>query len=282
MFVKWEEVEKLQTIEELREALTREIAEYREEVRGIAQMELDEGEEAEYEYEYEYEGEVDADMVTEPETIVQSPTRGRPSEVDTENIPDSPCERTGSPVRTKLSMAAAAGRSPTLSPRRKRQSSPYTPRTPRTPGPNGDESTAGQTPGGRRHTRRSSSQSMHRRSMSFLFGGGMKMSSLAMTAASGPAAVTTASSAEYTAGTVGGTAGSIAGRRSRAPSATIADLNSLRPLIRHLSTTNLSDLNPPLATDDEPLMTEGTPDEGPIIMSRRGSRARRPTLNGKQ
>jgi mitogen-activated protein kinase 7 len=287
VFDKWEEVEKLQTLDELREALTNEITEYRAEVRGLAQMELEEGiANGEYTYAYEDEDgeEVDVDVeVAEPAEIevepellpedqVTSPSRhGRPAIVDTTNVPDSPCERTGSPVRTKLGLAAAAGRSPTLSPRRPRQSSPYAPRTPRTPRTPGEE-------GARtRHTRRSSSQSAHRRSMSFLFGSGLAMSSLAMTPAAGApgSGAITSGESTATAGTAG-TAGAMTGPRSRAPSAAGADFSSLGPIIRQLSTTNLADMGNAL-TDDEPLMTEGS-DDGHIVIGRgrRGSRPRGP------
>lgn len=276
VFDRWEEVESLQTIEELRAALTQEIAEYRAEVRGLAQLEAGFDPSTDYEYASEVE-----EGSTETETA--EPEEMKEIHVDTTKTPESPSEWTGSPdVRTKLGIAAAGGRSPTLSPRRPRQQShsPMAARTPRTPATSGSEASFGHSAASSRRPSRRSSSHNPRRSMSFLFGGGMTMSSLAMTSTNGPqaTAVATASSAESANSTW--TAGSMSGRRSRAPSgasASVTDMASLRPLLRQLSTANLAELKQAMATDDEPLITHSPSGEGPIVMSRRGSRGRRST-----
>ncbi|TXT12913.1 hypothetical protein VHUM_01314 [Vanrija humicola] len=274
-FEKWQQVESLQTIEELREAITREIAEYRAEVRGLAELE-----EGFVEDEFDEE-EDELDHGDELEEVVEEP------ELASEELTLSP-DRT----RTALGAAAMAGRSPrprrtALPPttrrsrdtspiaRRSRDTSPYTPVTGisedsfgHSAGPPSGASTMGRT------ARRSSSHSVtHRRSMSFLFGGGLGMTGLSMTAASGPnapgpnsTAIGTGSSGEYT-------AGSVSGRRSRAPSSSAGggEMGSLRPLIRRLSTANLTELH---ATDDEPLITN-SPSDGPITLNVKGRRGSR-------
>lgn len=348
VFDKWAEVEQLQSMEELRAAVTREIAEYRAEVRGMAEEAGDEDDEDDHDHEHGYEEgayqyEVEGSGVhSEPLSTDVSAResfdsvrddfaasiRGRLG-VNAAHVGGagagggtlpSPSPRTLSPdhIRSKLGHMAQAGRSPTLSPRRtldrvqgrsrsqsrsrSRDVSPYTPGTAISAiseesfghsaggGAGGAHSHVGashmgmsQTVAQRRPRRSSSVASLKRRSMSFLFGGGFGggIGMTSMTAAGGAggkeeSAIATASSGEHT-------AGSMVGRRSRAPSGTA----SLRPLIRQLSTTNLEDLHraEALATDDEPLITHSpgqrsgsnpnSASDGALSMSmsRRSSRA---------
>lgn len=276
-FDKWEEVEGLQTVEELREAITREISEYRAEVRGLA--ELGDGFDDEYEYdEDEIEAEDEEDYEEEDEIVAE------PEEV-LNTVPEAeavvvPQTRFSELQRSGLGLARP--RSPSMSPRMRRVTLPGQRRatkrdeSPATPGTTVSEESFGHAPHAAtvgRHSRRSSNHSTHsvshRRSMNFLFGGASGMTSLSMTSASGgPAASnadgTAVSSAEYT-------AGSVVGRRSRAPSSTV-DLGSLRPLIRQLSATNISDMR--INTDDEPLHTDKSP-RPTCMTSRRSSRGSR-------
>lgn len=277
-FDKWEEVEGLQTIEELREAITREISEYRAEVRGLAELGDGFGDD-EYEYEEE-EGEAEGEeeyeeYVEEPEEVLNEPEAVA---VPQHRFPEA----------QRSALGISQPRSPSASPRSRRVTLPNQRRatkreeSPATPGTTISEESFGHTPHAAtvgRHSRRSSNISTHsvshRRSMSFLFGG---MTSLSMTSASGPAAAApdangpAVSSAEYTAGS------SVVGRRSRAPSSTV-DLGSLRPLIRQLSATNIADMR--INTDDEAMHSEKSP--RPIQMtSRRSSRGSRGSKSSRR
>lgn len=201
-FDKWEEVEGLQTIEELRAAITREISEYRNEVRGLSPL----GESFEDSFEYDEEGEEEV-VVDEPDELSEIP----------EDEAVAPGDRSVSDPSHP-----SDSRSPSVSPTRRRVPLP--------------EDKMAFKPG----MRRASSNSVtHRRSMSFLFGGVGGMTSLSMTSAAGAgpkdSALATGSSTDIT------PASTMAGRRSRAPSSTV-DLGSLRPLIRQLSATNLADM----------------------------------------
>ncbi|KLT40954.1 kinase-like protein [Cutaneotrichosporon oleaginosum] len=269
VFDKWEEVEGLQTVDELREAITREIAEYRAEVRGLA--ELADGFDDEYEYdedELEADGELYEDEVEE---LVQEPEIDE--SVEAVAVPQT---RFADSQREDLGIQPAL--SPNASPRVRRVTLPNQRRvsrrdeSPATPVTNVSEESFGHTPGaGARptHSRRSSTQSTqsvtHRRSMSFLFGGVGGMTSLSMSSTKGAAggnAVddTAVSSAEYTANSM---------RRSRAPSSTV---DALRPLIRQLSASNLADMR--INTDDQPLHSDKSPRPG-MMISRRSSRGSR-------
>ncbi|BEJ11656.1 hypothetical protein CspHIS471_0201160 [Cutaneotrichosporon sp. HIS471] len=279
VFDKWEEVEGLQTVEELREAITREISEYRAEVRGLA--ELADGFDDEYEYDedefeadgeqYDEEEEEEEEEEDEEEELVQEPERDESGETVVE-----PQTRFVDNQRGDLGVQPT--RSPSASPRVRRVTLPNHRRTsrrdesPATPITNVSEESFGHTPGVAAvrpaHSRRSSSHSVtHRRSMSFLFGGVGGMTSLSMSstkgAAGGDAADGTAvSSAEYT-------GSSMVGRRSRAPSGTV---DALRPLIRQLSATNLAEMR--INTDDQQQHSDKSPRPG-MITSRRSSRGSR-------
>ncbi len=271
MFDKWEEVEGLQTIEELREAITREISEYRAEVRGLA--ELADGFDDEYEYD---EDELEADgeqYEDEVEELVQEP------EID-ESVEAVAVPQTRFADNQRGDLGIQPARSPSASPRVRRVTLPNQRRasrrdeSPATPITHVSEESFGHTPGAAvrpTHSRRSSNQSTHsvthRRSMSFLFGGVGGMTSLSMSSTKGAAGGnaedgTAVSSAEYT-------ANSMVGRRSRAPSSTV---DALRPLIRQLSATNLADMR--INTDDQPLHSDKSPRPG-MMASRRSSRGSR-------
>lgn len=269
VFDKWEEVEGLQTVEELREAITREISEYRAEVRGLA--DLADGFDDDYEYD-EDELEADGELYDEEAVeLVQEPEIDESAEAVA--IPQT---RFADSHRSDLGIQPA--RSLSTSPRVRRVTLPNQRRatrrdeSPATPITNVSEESFGHTATASAvrpaHSRRSSSHSVtHRRSMSFLFGGVGGMTSLSMSstkgAAGGEAADGTAvSSAEYT-------ASSMMGRRSRAPSSTV---DALRPLIRQLSATNLADMR--INTDDQPQHSDKSPRPG-MMTSRRSSRGSR-------
>lgn len=236
-FDKWEEVEGLQTVEELRAAITREISEYRNEVRGLGPL----GQSFEDSFEYDEEGE--EDTIDEPEQLVEIP--------EDEAIAPGPADLTVPDVAS-----GSKSRSPSVSPARRLVPLPKN---------SDDEKPAPSRPS----VRRSSTYSVsHRRSMSFLFGGVGGMTSLSMSSTAGAgtkeSALATGSSADAT------TAGTMAGRRSRAPSSTV-DLGSLRPLIRQLSATNIADMRP--NTDDDGAHSE--PPDVLQMVSRPSSRGSR-------
>lgn len=253
IFNKWEEVESLQTIPELREAITREIAEFREEVRTIQPIdeEIDEEDFEEAVVFGDQAGEVSASPIH-----FASPSRGGPglsprvaTYSDLGVSPHSssiPLPRQGepstSPLASKIPLARATSRDRGRS-RDLREGTPPTPATALTP-LSEDSFSAGPMTG--RTSRRSSGLSMHgRRPTSFLFsnplGGGMTPMSTIISLPAGLAgqAGATSISPSHVAGLPSASAGGYARPRSRAPSST-GDF--MRPLIRQLSTVGLENL----------------------------------------
>lgn len=265
VFDKWEQVEGLETIEELREAITREIEEYRAEVRNvIIESDEDEDEEEDPE-EYDLEGNTE-------ETITGlSPARHPTDETSTVPFPRS---TSLSPTITQKDLGHG------ISPRTQMQQLPVISRTrsrgrgtgstPQSPALEESSSTSSTgVPISRTSSRRTSGYSMQgRRPASFLFspfGNGMTPLPSNISQANGGAGIgqnaginqmsnlnaissSTGSSAGLPSGGPGGSTianghGHSAsmdfynGRRSRAPSAT--GEFSLRPLIRQLSTVGM-------------------------------------------
>ncbi|GMK56218.1 hypothetical protein CspeluHIS016_0300580 [Cutaneotrichosporon spelunceum] len=302
VFDKWEQVESLQTVEELREAVTREIAEYRAEVRGLAGLADSFDDEYEYdEDEFEADGELseeeaeaeqleelqeeEEEQVTEVVVLEEVVVVKEEVVVDEDEqqqlVQESEAGEgeTGAGPQTQFvddeweGMPMQRTRSPSASPRVRRVTLPNQRRTGgRDQSPVTSVSNISEQAATARPARRSSSRSVaHRRSMSFLFGGVGGMTSLSMTSAKGPAGDTAdgtaVSSAEYT-------ANSIVGLRSRAPSGT---MDALRPLIKQLSSSNLAAMR--INTDDQQQHSDKSPRPGMVMSGRssRGSRSRRPS-----
>ena len=259
VFDKWEQVEGLETIEELREAITREIEEYRAEVRNVI-IESDEDEDEEPEREQE---EYDEMMEGDTQETITGPSPSK------DGTPSFPFPRTaslsptisqkdlGHGVSPRTAMSQLPGISRTRSRGRGTSSTPQSPAL--------EESGSGSNMGApisRTSSRRTSGYSMQgRRPASFLFspfGNGMTPLPSNNGGGAGGGGVNIpsnlnaiASSAESSAGGPGHTQGQghghghghsaslefYNGRRSRAPSST--GEFSLRPLIRQLSTVGI-------------------------------------------
>lgn len=265
VFDKWEQVEGLETIEELREAITREIDEYRAEVRNIVIESEDEDEDCDLDPqvdEYDMlEGESEQTITVSPSKPLASPT------VPPRNAPSA--SASASPTISQKDLGIG------LSPRTIMNSLPavtrtrsrgrgHTPQSPAT-----EEFQGVGVPISRTSSRRTSGHSMQgRRPASFLFspfGSGMtplpstigQATSTAMGQGPGQGASNLYAISSSTAGSSAGVPGpggayghghahsasldyhtsAAAGRRSRAPSTT-GDF-SLRPLIRQLSTVGM-------------------------------------------
>ncbi|EJT49955.1 MAP kinase [Trichosporon asahii var. asahii CBS 2479] len=268
-FNQWEQVEGLETTEELKAALTKEIIEYRAEVRGMAEQDmLDELEQQRQQQSQHLAVQPSADVnmsqgkrVADEDLYVDAAKRQVVEDSDDE---DSPVV-----IKSKLGLAAQAGRSPRIGGRKRLESDASVRSVASVASAVSSSSGASVVPGsqivaGPRH-RRSSSRSSVRRSMS-LFGTVGGMAALAMTAA------TPKKEEEDTASE--GIYSSMVERRNRAASNTTVD--SLRPLIRHLSTTSLADLgikSPDALTDDEPLIRH-SPHHSPRPSGLRRGRSR--------
>lgn len=256
LFNKWEEVESLQTIPELRAAITREIAEFREEVRTI--QTFDDEEEVEVE-----ELDEQVVLVSQSGEIVASPVHSTlqsqagpsisPRSAMYGDVGVSPhtvtvplprnAESTSSPLGSKIPLSRNTSRERGRSRDSQRDSNPPTPATALSTLSEDSFSAAPMTG---RISRRSSGISMHgRRPTSFLFsnplGGGMTPMS---TIVSLPGANTTSPLQSHVAGlpsaTTSGYPEGYARPRSRAPSST-GEFN-MRPLMRQLSTVGLDHL----------------------------------------
>lgn len=250
LFSKWEEVESLQTLPELREAITREIKEFREEVRTIP--DLSDEEEL---VDDEDDSAIDDVGLTASPMGLPGHSRFSPRSQSHHDVGISPTsstvplprqsDRGHSPLSARIPLTRETSRERSRS-RDIRDASPHTPATALS-AVSEDSISAGPMTG--RTSRRSSGMSMTfapgRRPTSFLFsnplGGGMTpmsnsvpVASNMTTGASGGATV----SGLPTAG-IGGDGW--ARPRSRAPSST-GEFASLRPLIRQLSTVGLDAL----------------------------------------
>jgi hypothetical protein len=260
VFEKWEEVESLQTIQELRDAITREIAEFREEVRGIAAYSDNDSDENDNDEE---------DVLTMHSKADTSPQADR-SRLPLGTSPSSTgyfdttsplssgvalprhAETGTSPLSHRIPLSRITSRDRSRS-RDLRDASPHTPSA--LSFVSEDSFSAGPSTG--RSSRRSSalSQTMTnpRRPNSFLFSnpfGGMTpmTTTSALPAAGGaaPLASGQASAGPGGAGSSGTGQGYTNGEgwtrpRSRAPSST-GEFTALRPLIRQLSTVGLDAL----------------------------------------
>jgi hypothetical protein len=247
VFDKWEQVESLETIEELREAITREIEEFRAEVRNVdtwssSDEEVDDEQEIlEEEEEDENEGDT---------TITSSP-------FDNSNMPTVPGPSTStSPIiqQRELGMGHSPKTSTHMLPAMSRTKSRGRGSLP--PSPALDEPTFSYNNGtaiSRTSSRRTSGHSTSgRRPASFLFspfGNGMTpLPSMISSQSQGPS-ITNASNAPsnppaHGQGQGHGHSASVDyitynGRRSRATSTTGTGDYSLRPLIRQLSTVGM-------------------------------------------
>ncbi|KAL7418383.1 hypothetical protein Q5752_006841 [Cryptotrichosporon argae] len=326
VFDKWTEVEALETVDELRDAISREIREFRAEVRDIAYSDDEDAPlgaaadvaasalDASLDHERERELEpadpfgtvltaapqphVDAGAGTVPPHAAPHPAL-QGSAIDTPGttpgttpgvspssgpvqLPSRPRRESGRSMtgfgRVGLGMtAAAAGAGAGADAHGLGVSPAASPRTPATA--LSEESFGHSAPASRRHSRRTSAHSLHRRPTSFLFGAGMTpMTALGAGSGTGTGAgmgISGLASMGMPGAEVNGTASdagatpdsrrgsrdagephahshahhahahagppSSLGRRSRAPSSTGID-GSLRPLIRRLSTVNLADL----------------------------------------
>lgn len=257
-FNQWEQVEGLETTEELKAALTKEIIEYRAEVRGMAEQDML----AELEQQRQKQAQY---LAVDPSDVHMSQVKRAAEEelyVDPkrQSVEDSDDDDSPVVIKSKLGLAAQAGRSPRIGGRKRLESDASLRSVASVASAVSSSSgTSSGVPGsqivaGPRH-RRSSSRVSVRRSMS-LFGTVGGMASLAMTAATPKREEEDTASGE-------GIYASMAERRNRAASNTTVD--SLRPLIRHLSTTSLADLgikSPDALTDDEPLIRH-TPGQTP-------------------
>ena len=241
VFDKWEQVEGLETLEELREAITREIEEFRAEVRNVdmwssSDEEVDEEEEI---LEDEEDEEADTTITSNPfDTAV--PTVPGPS---TSPVVQQRELGLGTSPKTSTHMLPAMSRTKS----RGRGSLP--------PSPAMDEPTFSYNNGtaiSRSSSRRTSGHSMSgRRPTSFLFspfGNGMTpMPSMISSQSQGSTTSTNTLNATANPPTHGQGHGHSAsvdhysynGRRSRAPSTTGGADYSLRPLIRQLSTVGM-------------------------------------------
>lgn len=219
IFDKWEQVESLQTIEELKAAITKEIEEYRAEVRTETVDEGDEIGEGEEEAEWIYDY---AEPIPPPRMDDYGPSPRSTS------IPLPPQSRIhGSPgPGTPLSVFSDDSSNPSTRP-----------------------STAGPHSG--RSSRRTSTHSIHpgRRPNSFLFSSGLGAGMTPLSSMGVTPMTTSTSSNPIPAQGGHSRNGSLVGterqggRRSRAPSSTFngigGDFTSLRPLIRQLSTLGM-------------------------------------------
>jgi len=250
VFDKWEQVESLETIEELREAITREIEEYRAEVRNVdiwSSSDEEDEEEQEILEDDQQELEDEGDM-----TITSSPR-------DNSSMPTVPGPSTStSPIiqQRELGMGQSPKTSTHMLPTMSRTKSRGRGSLP--PSPAIDEPTFTYNNGtaiSRTSSRRTSGHSMTgRRPASFLFspfGNGMTpLPSMISSQSQGPS-ITNALNASPNPPTHGqgqgqghGHSASVDhyaynGRRSRAPSTTGTGDYSLRPLIRQLSTVGM-------------------------------------------
>ena len=250
IFSKWEEVESLETIPELREAITREITEFREEVRSIP-MSDDEDEESE-------EDEMDSivqmgDVSTSP-IVATSPLASTvhgvsPRSTGQPDLGISPrssavplprqAEPSSSPLSTRLPLSRATSRD-----RERPRGRDSAPNTPGLSTLSEDSFSAAPMTG--RASRRSSGHSMTfapgRRPASYLFsnplGGGMTPMNVSSSLPTGTPALAQVANA----GGVGAHSDGWARPRSRAPSSTG---EFARPLIRQLSTVGLDALGRP-------------------------------------
>lgn len=240
LFDKWEEVEGLETIPELREAITREIEEYRAEVRNIVMSDeeelLEEGDEEQLGDEsFDEEGDTEATITVSPSMPTVPPPGVSPT-LSQKDLGLGISPRTSTHPLPPINRSRSRGRGNTPS------------------SPAIDDTTANAGGMGasisRTSSRRTSGYSMQgRRPASFLFSPfGNGMTPLPSTMVNAPSnlnaissGTNTANSSAHPGGGHGHSASvdfnSYTGRRSRAPSAT-GDL-SLRPLIRHLSTVGM-------------------------------------------
>lgn len=296
-FDQWEQVESLETTEQLKAALTREIHEYRAEVRGMAEQDLRELEQQQQQQHAQLAqqaadlqqqlaqqqqlaaaasaGDMDASM-SQAKRVAEDELH---ADAKRQSVDDSDDDDSPMVLKSKLGLAAQAGRSPRIG-GRKRLASDASVRSAvsavsaasaasSSGGPPGSQISAGPRP------KRSSSRSSVRRSMS-LFGTVGGMAALAMTAAnptSGSARDDGGSATSGGAG-VGGGQGQGAELAERRSTVTV---DSLRPLIRQLSTTSLADLgikSPDALTDDEPLIRHSPHSPSPPSSSGRLRRGR--------
>lgn len=254
VFDKWEQVEGLETIEELREAITREIEEYRAEVRNII-IESDESGEEELDIE-NYE------ILDEEQTITVSPSR----QLDYQGSPTVPPPNpaSSSPIISQkelgygLSPKSTMHQLPAISRSRSRGRGT----TPQSPALEESSAMVGGHPISRSSSRRTSGYSMQgRRPASFLFspfGNGMTPMPSNITLMNGAGAGVGYNNLNAISSSTGSSAGGPGhllgpgpvhghghsasmefynGRRSRAPSST--GEFSLGPLIRQLSTVGM-------------------------------------------
>lgn len=258
VFDKWEQVEGLETIEELREAITREIEEYRAEVRNVI-IESDEDDDEEEMDQEEYEEMMEGD--TQDTITGLSPSKdGTPTFPFSRSTSLSPTisqKELGHGVSPRTAMSQLPGISRTRSRGRGTSS------TPQSPALEESGSNAG-VPISRTSSRRTSGYSLQgRRPASFLFspfGNGMTPlpSNTGGGGGAGGGGVNLPSNLNAISSSAGSSAGGPGhaqgqghghghghsasvelynGRRSRAPSST--GEFSLRPLIRQLSTVGI-------------------------------------------
>ncbi|GFZ48734.1 mitogen-activated protein kinase [Saitozyma sp. JCM 24511] len=235
-FDKWEDVESLTTIEELRAAISREINEFREEVRTLDEDSEQEGEEYEeggttYMVEDNSQAIVDSPMPEAGATIPLPPGPGHSPKQSLHDIGLGVSPKT---VTSALPIQRARSRD--------REATPQTPGTAFS-----EDSFSAPAPSSGRASRRTSTHSIHRRPNSFLFssplGAGMTpLQSMSMITSDRERAErgreSAVSSASVSTGGGPGTASYRPLPRSRAPSST-GEFASLRPLIRSLSVVGI-------------------------------------------
>ncbi|RSH91880.1 hypothetical protein EHS25_009250 [Saitozyma podzolica] len=235
-FDKWEDVESLTTIEELRAAISREINEFREEVRTLdedSELEGEEYEEGETTYMVEDSSQaiVDSPMPEAGTTIPLPPGPGHSPKQSLHDIGLGVSPKT---VTSALPIQRARSRD--------REATPQTPGTAFS-----EDSFSAPAPPSGRASRRTSTHSIHRRPNSFLFssplGAGMTpLQSMSMITSDRERAErgrdSVVSSASVSTGGGPGTASYRPLPRSRAPSST-GEFASLRPLIRSLSVVGI-------------------------------------------
>jgi len=268
VFEKWEEVESLQTIQELRAAITKEIAQFREEVRGISAFSDNDSvasEEEEVEEEEILESGEEHHIHSSHIPLGSSPSAGY---FDTASPMSSgvglprPAESSSSPLSSRIPLSRVTSRDRSRS-RDPRDSTPNTPATALST-LSEDSFSAGPPTG--RTSRRSSALSNGRRPNSFLFsnpfGGMTPMTTNTSNIGSVPLGSGLPSAGAGGHGHANGEGWTRP--RSRAPSST-GDFSTLRPLIRQLSTVGLDSLAKPSSGTGESAHpgTHGLTDEVP-------------------